>query len=349
MSLGACGARSGLPEFSNTVEETPDAGQDAGSCMATSVAVDPNVPNLYFVLDISGSMLRDHKWDNVRQAAASLIQELGTHARFGASVFPKPMSNACDSGVEVMPLRLGDTQGMTANYFMAATAVTPNGGTPTAATLQALLPNLRGLRGLTFVILATDGGPNCNANVASCPVDQCTRNIDQINAQCTPGGSVNCCDASQPAGGCLDGDATAQAVRDLRAAGVQTYVMGIPGSAPYAPVLDQMAIAGGTARAGQPRYYAVNTPDEAALAAAFEEIAATVMRGCALRLSDAVPNPNRVNLYLDGAVVPQGPDGWSLDGQTVTLQGSTCASFQGGPPNAAPAPVLVTQGCPTVR
>jgi hypothetical protein len=312
------------------------------------------VPNLYFVLDISKSMLTDNKWVNVRQAAAGLIAELGPNARFGAAVFPNPGMDNCARGLEVMPLRLGDSQGATANAFLAATMQTPNGGTPTSATLQMLLPILRTFRGPTFAILATDGGPNCNSAIDTCPINQCTVDIDNSSPPtCSSGSTTNCCDpavAGTGAGtGCLDGDATAQAVADLRAAGIQTYVMGIPGSSPYGPVLDQMAVAGGTARAGQPRYYAVNSPDEAALASGFHEIADSAMRSCLLTLRDQVANPNKVNVYVDANVVPNGPDGWSLDGQTITLQGMTCANFAMGPGNTGPPPVRVTQGCPTVH
>jgi hypothetical protein len=323
-------------------------------CTESNVAVEPNVPNLYFVLDISRSMANGNKWDNIRPAVASLIAQLGAHARFAAWVFPNPDADACAAGREIMSLRVGDAKGATAGAFMAAVAgIPPNGRTPTAATFQALLPVLRKLPGVTFAILATDGGPNCNSSITGCSIDQCTTNIDMAVSSCNPGVTPNCCDATQGGGftaiGCLDGNATAQAVGDLNAAGVRTYVMGIPGSAPYASVLDQLAVAGGTARTGEPRYYAVNSSDEGALADGFQEIAATAMRSCLLTLHDAVIDPNKVNVYVDGAAVPNGPDGWSLQGRTVTLEGMTCAQFGMALADAGPAPVRVTQGCPTVR
>jgi hypothetical protein len=353
-SIGACGARTGLDVPKRGVETEVES--DGGTCTASNVTVEPNVPNLYFVLDISTSMLNGKKWDNIRPAVANLIVELGANARFAAWVFPDTSHGGCWQGKEIMPLRLGDAQGATAGAFMAAVAtINPSGGTPTAATFQALLPVLQNLPGTTFVILATDGGPNCDSNINTCPIDQCTSNIDMANPPtCNPGVPPNCCDPT-PSGntmagtGCLDGDATAQAVRDLRAAEIRTYVMGIPGSAPYASVLDQLAVAGGTARYGEPRYYAVNSSDEAALGSGFQQIAAAAMRSCVLTLHDTVTDPNKVNVYVDGAVVPNGPDGWSLQRQTITLQGMTCAQFGMGTADAGTAPVRVTQGCPTVR
>jgi hypothetical protein len=341
----ACGARSWLPVESDT------QGDDAATCKETEVPQQPKVPNLYFVLDISGSMLADNKWTNVRSAAASLIDQLGNQARFGATVFPSPGGGQCAAGVEVMPLRLGDAQGATANAFLAATNVTPNGGTPTAATFRSLVSSPSKFSGITVAILATDGGPNCNGEIPMCSIDQCTSNIDGV-MRCIAMAPANCCDparSAQPGLGCLDSDATAQAVSDLHAIGVPTYVMGIPGSSPYGPVLDRLAIAGGTARPGQPRYYAVNTADETALASAFRAIAAQAMKSCLLVLSRPIGDPNRVNVYVDGAVAPSGgPNGWSLNGQAIALLGSTCASIESAFADSIPQ-VRVVEGCPTVR
>jgi hypothetical protein len=344
--LFACGARSWLPVETNT--ETGDA----ATCKESDVPQLPKVPNLYFVLDISGSMASGNKWTNVRSAVASLIDQLGSEARFGATVFPAPGgSDQCAGGVEVMPLRLGDSQGATASAFLAATMLTPNGGTPTAATFRSLVPRLRDFPGVTVAILATDGGPNCDPDIATCSIDQCTSNIDGVQ-RCVAMAPANCCDptrSSQAGLGCLDSDATAQAVSDLLAAGVSTYVMGIPGSSPYGPVLDRLAIAGGTARAGQPRYYSVNTADESALASAFQAIAAEAMKTCLFVLGRAVANPNKVNVYVDGAITPNGgPNGWSLNGQTVALRGSTCTLIQSASGDTLPQ-VRVVEGCPTVR
>ncbi|MDP8999298.1 MAG: VWA domain-containing protein [Myxococcota bacterium] len=349
--ITGCGARSWLP-----VDPLPDADTgDGAMCSETPVALEPNVPNLYFVLDRSKSMLDQNKWTNVRSAAANLIGQLKASARFGATLFPGPGGGGCATGAEVMPLRLGDDLGATANAFLAATALTPNGGTPTAATFRSLLPKFSAVPGITVAILATDGGPNCDPNLVTCPIDQCTSNIDGITdgngvQLCFPNIPPNCCDAARSGGtGCLDGNATAQAVAALRAIGVQTYVMGIPGSSPYGPILDQLAIAGGTARSGQPRYYAVTSADESALASAFQDIVTQAMKSCSLILGHAVADPNRVNVYIDGTVVPSsGRDGWSTTGRTVTLKGATCDAFRAAPSAGAP-PLRVAEGCATVR
>src|SRR5579864_1138776 len=331
--LVACGARTWLP-----AGQTDQQTDHEESCTGSPVPLVPNVPNLYFVLDASGSMLENSKWENVRSAVGGLIHELGQNARFGATVFPAPSSGNCSTGTEVMALRLGDAAGQAEAAFRAATAIVPNGGTPTSATFRSLMGKVTSFRGTTSVILATDGGPNCDTQIANCTIDQCTSNIDDLKVNgtqiCSAGAAPNCCDPNDPTRpgsplGCLDGDATAQAIADLQAVGVQTYVMGIPGSSPYGAVLDQLASAGGTARPSEPRYYAVDSADTAVLGSALEDIAARALRSCTLVLSKIPGDPQKVNVYLDGTVVASdGPDGWSLNGQVVTLEGAACGHVQ---------------------
>ncbi len=345
-AVTACGARSALP--------VPDSdsvfvGGDASSCTGVDVPVYPNVPNLYFVLDDSASMLDESKWENVRAAVSVLIDTIQTKARFGVAVFPPPLAQACAAGTEQMALRQGDTDGATAKAFLTATALTPSGGTPTAATFRALTPELRSARGPTYAILATDGGPNCSPTLPPCAVQDCTLNIDffdQGGTMCPPNGTPNCCGMS--GNQCLDGAATVQAIADLRAAGVPTYVMGIPGSLVYGPVLDQMAIAGGTALPGEPRYYAVNSSVASILGEAFTQIANDAMKSCTFYLEGTPDDPSKVNVYLDGTLVPSaGPNGWSQSGTTVTLQGVPCSEIQAD--GGTQPTVTVRQGCPTVR
>jgi von Willebrand factor type A domain len=352
-ALAACGARSALPV------PGPDSA-DAAACEGAEITVLPNVPNLYFVLDASGSMLQDSKWLNVRSVVASLIDRLGASARFGATAFPAPGPDTCAAGTERMPLTLGDTQGAVARAFLLATALTPQGGTPTATTFQSLLPKFQNTFGITTFILATDGGPNCGDPATTlaacqagecCPLAQCTSNTDGVTNSagmqtCFPDRPPNCC--ATGAGGCLDGTAAAEAIGALRAIGIQTYVMGIPGSAPYGDVLDAMAVAGGTARTGEPRYYAVGSSDADALAASLGQIAEEAMKSCTFLLASAPVDDTKVNVYLDGTIVPSdGPNGWVQQGARVTLEGGSCSVIQADA--AAPPTVRVTGGCPTVH
>jgi hypothetical protein len=233
--------------------------------------------------------------------------------------------------------------------LLKATAVPAFGGTPTAATIAAITPKLKGLSARTFAILATDGGPNCDANLM-CAVSDCIPNIESADPSCTPNGALNCCTpTTYGATNCLDSAATVSAVSALKAAGVPTYVVGVPGSGPYSALLDQLAQAGGTARTMSPFYYQVSTTDQAAFATALSQIAAKITATCTLPLGmndlDGGLDPSLINVYFDGMVVPQaGADGWTLNGTTVTLLGASCQKVL----NGDVLDVRVVAGCPTI-
>jgi von Willebrand factor type A domain len=342
-ATGDGGAKSAL------LDATPDApgledarGDGALTCTGKAIDLTLVAPNLYFVLDHSTSMQDMSKWTNVRQVVSQLITQIGAGARFGAAMFPGTSAeNSCEVGVEVMSLRQGDAQGSVAGAFLTATAAQPLGGTPTAQTLESLVPRLSSLPGTTYAILATDGGPDCDRST-TCNGDQCTNNLNQT-AGCPVDGSINCCVA--PYGtplGCLDTDAAAKGAADLAGAGVKTFVIGFPGSEPYDMALDRLAIAGDTARAAEPFYYPVATSDTAALAAVFAQIVAQTGAGCVFTLANQPASLAGMRVILNGTpVLAGGTDGWSLSGKTLTLHGASCVSVQ-----TAGAPSLeFLEGC----
>jgi hypothetical protein len=330
-------------------------------------------PNLYFILDRSGSMSEippgttETKWQFVRGDIADLMTDLGREAQFGAAEFPQvntelTLADDCQTGTEVMTLRQGDglpasTTGSTANAFLGATSAPPSGGTPTADTFNALAPELTSLKGHTFAVLATDGGPNCNLDPNNaCGVETCTANIDQLQCapaapRCAPGG-VNCCIAGSmgcpgPVN-CLDEARTVAAVYALahpqQGNGVPTFIIGVPGTdvVPYPDVLDSLAVAGGTARATEPFYYPVTDPSS--LASALADIAARIAVSCTIELEDPPSDPSQVNVVVDGRVVPQsGANGWTLSGSIVSVFGANCDEVY-----ASGHSPVVTSGCPTV-
>lgn len=330
----------------------PGCGQkDDGSfcdCVDTPLFSEP--PNMYFVLDRSGSMAEANKWGVVRQVVAQILRGLGPRANFGATLFPGFDDTTCSPPREALPITPGDppgsTDGPTTKKLLTATQSAPSGGTPTAEALRGVLPKLRAAKGKTFVILATDGGPNCNGS-ASCTAASCQPNIDGVQG-CSPTGP-SCC---EPPGGfpesCLDGSATISAVAALEAAGIPVYVIGLPGSsAPaYAQLLDQLAVSGGTALATSPKYYRVDTANDVALLAALKKIAAKIVATCEFKLTEVPAQANQVNVYLDEVVLPKDPvDGWKIEGSTVTLLGSACSKVLAGDV----LDVRIITGCPTVE
>ena len=348
-SSGGAGG-SGGPFADAGRSKLPGCGaQDNGGycdCVDTPLFADP--PNIYFVLDRSGSMAEDNKWDQVRVVVAQILRGLGPRANFGATVFPGFEQSSCAAPREIMAIRPGDPPGVdgpTTITLLTATSGAPFGGTPTASALRSVAQTLRNAKGKTFVILATDGGPNCNA-AASCNFDQCMPNIEN-QPNCPSGGPFNCC--SPPDGfreACLDAAATNSAVLALKSAGIPVYVVGLPGTAAYGSLLDELAVTGGTALASSPRYYKVEKATENALLGALKKIAAKIVATCEFQLKEAPTAPNLVNVYFDEVILPKDPaNGWKIDGKTVTLLGSACSKVLAGDV----LDVRIIAGCPTVE
>jgi hypothetical protein len=305
--------------------------------------------NLYFVLDRSGSMVAPMpgssftRYQTARAVLARLLRVIGHRVRYGAAAFPTTANpNDCSAGGQVFPPTLGglppceggDDAVLQAFLTRLGTLV-PLGATPTAATLRAIRPSLAELDGTTYVVLVTDGAPNCNLE-ASCDADACTLNIEGA----TVGGrscdaAFNCCDpelTGEGLGGyCVDADDTEAAVTELAEDGIATYVVGMPGAEAYADLLGRLAVAGGTARAdAEVPYYAVSDSD--ALHEALHAIGTGIALSCSIALEAPPSDPSFVNVYFDGEVVPSDPDdGWSWDGEaTIRVNGEACERLKSG-------------------
>jgi hypothetical protein len=305
--------------------------------------------NLYFVLDRSGSMVAPMpgssltRYQTARAVLASLLRVIGHRVRYGAAAFPTTANpDDCSPGGQVFPPSLGGLppceggDDPTLQAFLTRLGtLAPLGATPTAATLRAIRPQLAELDGKTYVVLVTDGAPNCNLE-ASCRADECTLNIEgaTVNGRSCDAG-FNCCDPALTGEGmggyCVDADDTEAAVEDLAADGIATYVVGMPGAEAYSTLLGRLAVAGGTAREDAPApYYAVADSD--ALYEALYAIGASVALQCSIALDEPPSNRDQVNVYFDGEVVPSDPDdGWSWDGETTILvNGEACERLKSG-------------------
>lgn len=351
-TAGSSGGAGGAAGSITVGPPTPET-----SCGFDTFLAVRDVPKLYVVVDRSGSMLEvvagKEKYAATRAALVDLYETIGWKVDIGAALFPDRIdTSGCGAGREVFPVGKGDPkplsdatpQGPRTLSFAAALRTAPSGGTPTSATLSKLTPSLLNLGRKTFVLLATDGGPNCNVT-ASCDASTCLPNIEGAEG-CTP--AFNCCAPSKsfPDAGanCLDSDASVAAVKTLAAAGVKTLVVGIPGSGPYASLLDEMALAGGVPRQATPRYYAVDQLDS--LADVLTQVTAEVLVSCDLTLAKPAEHPELTNVYLDGKILPQDEaNGWTFSaGDGVTLHGSSCNDLESG----AVTNIQVVVGCPTV-
>jgi hypothetical protein len=343
--------------------ESPDSGvllPDVGynfdaNCGYQEVDARQEPVQLYFVIDRSGSMSDTvgitTKYTSVRSAAVKLVERIGWRSQIGATLFPSKNGAACSAGSEVFSLQQGDPksylteeiQGPITKKFAQAISTSPQGGTPTGKTLADLVPQLKGLGPNTFVLLATDGGPNCNPEV-TCEAAECIPNIEQVEG-CSA--QVNCCD---PAAGdnfstinCLDSNTPLSAVLALAQAGIKTIVVGIPGSAEYATLLNLMAVAGGVPREGDTRYYRVD--DLSDLESLLLKIGSEITVSCDITLNAPPTDPNEVNVFFDQTLLPYDPEnGWEWTGPTtITLRGQACDDLTSG----AAGIVRVVEGCPT--
>ncbi len=353
-----------LDATADTAPPPPDA---AGLCGNDILPLKLERPNLYFVLDRSGSMEARltgsgySKYVNARSAIGDVLATIGHRVAYGAAVFPRFASrDACDPGDEVFATRAGDsvtyavagTLGPTLQSFNELLAqYSPNQGmTPTSRTLSALLPKLKALSGKTSVVLATDGAPNCNPD-AACDASLCEANVAGANWDkgiCA--GIVNCCDGLHPPYGpkyCIDSDATLAAVAALAEANIKTYVIGLPNDGDprvFSRLLSSLATVGGTARASGTPYYSAKDSDS--LSSALREIAAGVAISCTVALTKAPPDWSKVNVYFDNGVVLGEPkDGWAkVNANTLELRGKSCELLKSGDVFQ----VQVVAGCTTI-
>lgn len=338
-------------------------------CGAATVALDFVRPNLYFAIDASGSMTEGiprgqatntggtpppNRYAAMSRAIQALLLRVGHRVNYGATLFPT-QDLACDGGHEIHELGPGDDVSFAVSgergpvlrdFMFNVNRRSPRGGTPVALALGELLPRLREAGAETYVFLVTDGGPNCNAD-ARCGAEACIPSIEGVRVsddlQC--GADLNCCDGSVfGPDNCLDTGGSLGAVQALAAAGVNTFVIGIPGSEAYSTLLDQLAVAGGVSRAESPRHYRVADADE--LLQTVSALGSTVALSCTIELREPPPDPALVNLFFDGQLIPGDPlDGWTFsDERTVQVQGAACELLRAG--EVLQADVIA--GCPSI-
>ena len=232
-------------------------------CGETFLREVKNPPNLYFVVDRSGSMGEPvsersrSKFQAARGVIADVLMRIGHRVRYGGAVFPSHEApQECRPGSEFFeptrgspPNCEGGTDPKLADFSRRLGSFSTEGGTPVSLTLDALRPKLEQLAGNTAVVLVTDGAPNCNLE-AECDVDECGLNLEGARiGELVCDDDTNCCDPEIGGFGvngyCVDGDGSEEAVLALADSGIATYVIGLPGAEPYADVLSRLAVAGG--------------------------------------------------------------------------------------------------------
>jgi hypothetical protein len=317
------------------------------------------------------------RWSTLSTTLDGFLQTNYTAARYGLTFFPQPPDNniagQCTPTLSVsasIPSTPDDSDtallALSAAARMAlATVQSTNpmgptgtgGGTPTGNSMKYFNAHPEAVVDADrdgYVVLLTDGLPNCDLGLAA--------SVDNGTCVCTLQSDQDCIDARPKGIGCLDDKATVDVIAELKSAKqITTVVIGF-GADTAAPganaTLQSMALAGGfTARACpnkkdpcgptnpcdlgtglcSKQYYEATDGDSlrAALDAIYKGIGA---KACIVPLPEIPTDAKLISVVVDGTPVLSGPDTWvyqapgtlppelapSPDGPTLQFLGPLC-------------------------
>jgi hypothetical protein len=282
-------------------------------------------PDILIVLDASGSMNEDQtntscgnqgcgatsKWALMTPAINQVVSDTQAEVNWGLKFFADSGSCGVNNNAAV------PVAGMNATAIAASIMgrTSANGGvmngssTPTRAAENAAVTYLNGLAAMDqnpkFIVLATDGQPNCPASGSTSTDD-------------SPGAIT--------------------AVTNAKTAGYPTFVVGIAtGGGAAETTLNSMATAGGYPQAGAAtQYYAVSDT------AGFASVLRTLV-GMASTCNFSIPTPptndgttsrEDISVTGDNGTIPQDANnGWTYTDTThtsITLHGSSCDAVMAG-------------------
>ncbi|HSS38765.1 MAG TPA: vWA domain-containing protein, partial [Polyangia bacterium] len=300
-----------------------DVGISGGNCGQASVPIKATPPDVLIIQDKSGSMDEDDngrnsgsansKWTQMKAALKQVVMANDTQINWGLKFFSD--DNHC--GAAAAPVvTIG-----TGNYGAISTAIDgtgPNGYTPTRDAVTTGAAYLSGVKDSNnkFILLATDGLPNCPAGCA---------------AMSNPS---NMCQTTDNPG---EDQATTQAIADALTKGIKTFVIGVGDVAVAQNTLNNFAMAGGLPqKGGATSYYAAT--DATALENALQALIGAVF-SCTVSLSTAPSGFTNVAVSaVDTATskpveIMQDPtNGWSYDAnkQNIVLKGTACDNLKNG-------------------
>jgi hypothetical protein len=339
---------------------------DFNGCAVGEAAASRQPVYLLFILDGSGSMSHDSKWDAATAAIDALFTDLATLADPGLGAGLIVFSDSQDPNLNTggaypssrdVPIAFVDQAQLAKLVGRTKSPDAPQSNTPTGRALSGGYDTLGAFQpalplqpyGKKVVVLITDGIPT-------------DHNCKTTNQNGTDDYTQNACVKM----------AAAQITIGAPKGPIETFVIGVgplPGDfQTYDPYfLAALAMAGGSAPAGcDPKansggangfcYFNVD-PTNASPAATQKglEDAIGAIRGqlatCTLRINptDAgTIDPGKVNVVVNGVTVPQdATNGWTYDDPqnptSVTLHGAPCDTLK----NDASAKVSIVLGCKT--
>jgi hypothetical protein len=286
-------------------------------------------------------------WTPMCEALRAVTAQIADKINFGLMVFPSSGCGDPKGSCESATAPIVDIGAPSAISLIddvlspSGIGICEYGATPTAETLKAARTALDAVADTNkrFVLLATDGAPNCNENL-SC-------------SNCTVVHDLGCGGPTH----CLDDLATEAAAADLYEAGYPVYVLGLGNLVKWQKEMNDFAAAGGTNQ-----YYPAT--DTASFISTLETITKSVA-SCEFDVSfDDLPSnasrdPALVNVYCKGSAQEPPSDsnvvkldegcskglGWDwVDEDTLRLCDDACAKVRQG----HCAVVTSTFGCQSV-
>jgi hypothetical protein len=274
-------------------------------------------PDLLIVQDKSGSMNMSpsgggaSKWQQMTVALNQSVSSTQSQINWGLVFFPS--DNQCGAATTSdVPIAVNNAtaiQNALANQQ-------PGGATPTHDAMESAAAYLAGLGDTNpkFIVLATDGEPNCGAGSGF-------GGNDDANAE--------------------------QSITDASNRGIHTFVIGISAGSAADAVLNQMAMNGGEPRpSGPPYYYSVTS--QADFVSAINSIAGQII-SCTFSLRMPPSRPDLVVVTVSGRTVPRDPshaNGWDFGANnlSITFYGGACTTLQSG----SATDVHAIFGCPPI-
>ncbi len=353
LPLVACGSKTGLliPDIAPDHIDATDSPDIV--CVPDRIPLSRRTADVMFLIDRSSSMRFDlagdevppSRWDVLHAALGRALPPVSSTLALGAAFFPQVVmdpnnaTEACStlSNVDITPARNN------ADRILSVFDQTrPGGGTPTFEGLRTVRNWFAGqpaTRDPRYVVLATDGGPNCNGS------------LDPFSCVCTSVDpathSPTCADNGGFAENCLDDRRTLTEMMRLVVDGVPVFVIGIddPSRPELIDVLNRMAVVGGRPNmTGATRYYSVRNPAD--LDTAFQNIERTIAQ-CTFVTTRAPASFDSIHLLLDGTELPRDTthtNGWDVTDRgegEISIFGTECDRIANDP-----MPQLVVQlGC----
>jgi hypothetical protein len=314
---------------SDSDSDTDTSNGTDSTCDEQKFSIEYSPTRLMILLDNSGSMGdgAPTKWKQAKNALTGLLTTWKGTGRmdFGLDVFPDFQCSGfcCDVSHPVVADCLHDNEQALIDMIAAATEPPGEFDTPLCDGMDrfndpAYAPGFTGADADRYLLVVSDGQEECNG----------------------AGYSTRCGNSPGYPG-------AVSIVQDLLANGVKTFVIGF-GSGVDATQLNVIAKNGGT---GINKYLVAS--NQAQLQAAFDQIASSVV-SCEFDIAEpsATADPDKVNFYFDGTVVPYDEgcakdEGWTWTDDThtrVRFCKAACDKLQSGDVTE----VTAKFGCPTV-